>query len=352
LEDQLLRDARNSLTAVTTADVALYILNNKRAFVTDMESRYGITISVQASDRMQGANFAIERAAARPAPQRQPDRSGNVVNMEWGFEGQESEEEAAEEAAAPASEPAERESGRRGRRRRRRGRREDRAEDRHEHRERQAGNGEQAETASDDAAYATDPHGAEDLDEPAGLGEQPSVGRDEDGREERRGRRRRRGRRGGRRGRDRDGAPREGGDDLAVEGGTGLNGAEPGAAHVHADGDADQAAHDAPARPAEAAPEERSDRWQEPRYAAPAERAEPVTRAPEQPSQERGSRAEDVSRTAGRAEEPAAPTPASSPAPEREREPVHAAEYAPEPPRDEPQQPARKGWWQRRFSGE
>ena len=37
LEDQLLRDARNSLTAVTTADVALYILNNKRAFVTDME---------------------------------------------------------------------------------------------------------------------------------------------------------------------------------------------------------------------------------------------------------------------------------------------------------------------------
>src|SRR5207244_8304693 len=39
---QLLRHARNSLTAVTTADVALYILNNKRAFVTDMERRYGI----------------------------------------------------------------------------------------------------------------------------------------------------------------------------------------------------------------------------------------------------------------------------------------------------------------------
>ena len=38
LEDHLLRDARSSLTAVTTADVALYILNNKRAFVTDMET--------------------------------------------------------------------------------------------------------------------------------------------------------------------------------------------------------------------------------------------------------------------------------------------------------------------------
>ena len=65
LEDQLLRDARNSLTAVTTADVALYILNNKRAFVTDMERRYGIVITVQASDRMQGANFAIERSAVQ-----------------------------------------------------------------------------------------------------------------------------------------------------------------------------------------------------------------------------------------------------------------------------------------------
>ena len=65
LEDQLLRDARTSLTAVTTADVALYILNNKRAFVTDMERRYGVVIAVQASDRMQGANFAIERSAAQ-----------------------------------------------------------------------------------------------------------------------------------------------------------------------------------------------------------------------------------------------------------------------------------------------
>src|SRR4029077_18916860 len=91
LEDQLLRDGRNSLTAVTTADVALYILNNKRAFVTDMERRYGITITVQASDRMQGANFAIERSAVQALPQRTAERA--VVNMESGFEGQESEEE-------------------------------------------------------------------------------------------------------------------------------------------------------------------------------------------------------------------------------------------------------------------
>ena len=96
LEDQLLRDARNSLTAVTTADVALYILNNKRAFVTDMERRYGITITLQASDRMQGANFAIERSAVQLAPQRTAERA--VVNMESGFDGQEGDEEPGEEA--------------------------------------------------------------------------------------------------------------------------------------------------------------------------------------------------------------------------------------------------------------
>ena len=64
IEDELMKGRPSSLTALTTAGVALYILNHKRAFVTDIERRYGITISVHASERMQGANFAIERAAA------------------------------------------------------------------------------------------------------------------------------------------------------------------------------------------------------------------------------------------------------------------------------------------------
>src|SRR6185369_13148638 len=100
--------------------VALYILNNKRAFVTDMEGRYGVVIAVQASDRMQGANFAIERSATQaPAPQRAAERA--VVNMESGFDRQESDEEVAEDA----EETAERDGGRRPRRRRRRGRRDE-----------------------------------------------------------------------------------------------------------------------------------------------------------------------------------------------------------------------------------
>ena len=115
----------HSLTAVTTAEVALYILNNKRAFVTDMERRYGITITVQASDRMQGANFAIERSAPRSrCRRRRAERA--VVNMEWGFEGQEADER------RPTSRPMRRGragDGRRPRRRRARARSARRAAD-------------------------------------------------------------------------------------------------------------------------------------------------------------------------------------------------------------------------------
>src|SRR5581483_3379348 len=229
LEDQLLRDQRHSLTAVTTADVALYILNNKRSFVTDMERRHGITISVQASDRMQGANFAIERSAVQPAPQKAAER-GTVVNMEWGFEGQEAEEEPAEAEARPAAERAEREGDRRPRRRRRRGRRDERADDGHPQRERREyGGGERAEfvdtgepsgEAAEEAAYADEHHEGE----PAGLGEQPSTAQGEEEREDRRGRRRRRGRRGGRRGRDRDEGAREPVEGQALHEGARANG--------------------------------------------------------------------------------------------------------------------------------
>jgi ribonuclease E len=342
LEDQLLRDARNSLTAVTTADVALYILNNKRAFVTDMERRYGVTISVQASDRMQGANFAIERAAARPAPQRQPDRGSTAVNMEWGFEGQEGGEEADEDAAAPASDSSEREGSRRGRRRRRRGRRDERADDRPEHRDRRTGNGESADVVAEGAAYADDMPPADDLDEPAGLGEQPSLGRDEEGREERRGRRRRRGRRGGRRGRDRDGTPRESGEDLAAQEGDdrfGGNGREQGFERAGAEPYPHPARTDEFSASGESAANERP----EPDQAGPAP-PESAT-IPDLPA----SREPDdrTRRPPARTEEPPAPAGATS----REPEPAHA-EYAGEPSPEEPQQPARRGWWQRRFTGE
>ncbi|MGZ8408767.1 MAG: Rne/Rng family ribonuclease, partial [Hyphomicrobium sp.] len=60
IEDALMAGHPSSLIATTTAQVALYILNNKRKFITELEAHHGISISVQASDKLQGANFTIE----------------------------------------------------------------------------------------------------------------------------------------------------------------------------------------------------------------------------------------------------------------------------------------------------
>jgi ribonuclease E len=89
LEDHLQRDNRSSVSVATNAEVALYILNNKRAFIIEMERRYGVAVAVVASDRMQGANFAVERSAAPLLPKRLPERA--AVNMNWGFDGKEGE---------------------------------------------------------------------------------------------------------------------------------------------------------------------------------------------------------------------------------------------------------------------
>jgi len=83
LEDALLKDARSGATAVTTAQVALYILNHKRSFIVEMERRYGVPVMVESSDRMQGANYAIERTAVLAQPQRRVERS--AVSPDWGF---------------------------------------------------------------------------------------------------------------------------------------------------------------------------------------------------------------------------------------------------------------------------
>jgi len=89
LEDALMTGGRASLVATTTAQVALYLLNSKRPFINDMEARNGISISIQASDKLQGANFTIERGASLAQPLRRPERA--AVNMDWGFEGDEAD---------------------------------------------------------------------------------------------------------------------------------------------------------------------------------------------------------------------------------------------------------------------
>ena len=91
LEDTLMSGTRMALIATTTPQVALYILNAKRAYVTDMEARHGLSITVQGSDKLQGANFTIDKVAASLAEPALRRRSPNAVNMEWGFDGENDE---------------------------------------------------------------------------------------------------------------------------------------------------------------------------------------------------------------------------------------------------------------------
>jgi ribonuclease E len=63
LEDWLRTNPPCDLNAVTSTEAALYILNQKRSYLLDIESRHGATLGVTASERMHGANFYIEKVA-------------------------------------------------------------------------------------------------------------------------------------------------------------------------------------------------------------------------------------------------------------------------------------------------
>jgi ribonuclease E len=370
IEDHLARDARSSLNAVTTADVALYILNNKRMFVTDMERRYDVSIAVEAGERMQGANFAIEKSAAPAAPPKAADRPA-AVNMEWGFDGQESEDAHSEPEEPEAQTESEAEE-RRPRRKRRRGRRDDKGEPRaREESAAFAADGEidaaaqelrREEEASDGRQEASG-------DIP-GLGEQPPAPAGEDDLDERRGRRRRRGRRGGRRGRDRDVAPQ---DEMSAEaGGNGapdatLEGAEAEPVPVAEERPAPAAEGHEASEGSEAAGASETASGSDARAGQPEPQplsAEGAAGAPvakprlQSGGAEGGAEVRHASAEAGPATyevgstshvEPEVPAPHAQSAPAGDPSPLEPAHTDPAP--DDALRPVRKGWWQRRLSG-
>jgi len=73
LEEALVKSSAHNITLRTRVVVALYILNQKRAHLQDLERRFGVQISVAADDTLTGAVYhALERGEAatgvRPAP--------------------------------------------------------------------------------------------------------------------------------------------------------------------------------------------------------------------------------------------------------------------------------------------
>jgi ribonuclease E len=202
LEEMLIKVATHNLVVRTRSEVALYVLNHKRAHLRELETRFRIAIAVNADATISGQQpFVIDRGeqvhsveAARAIAAQPSAPTAPVAEVD------EDEFEAAEEPVAEAAE-ADAESGddgdqrRRGRRRRRR----------------RGGEPREAAEAPGDA-IGEEPDAApadlvaddgEDAEERAG-GFEPEARGDARGDGERR--RRRRGRRGGRRNkRDREG---------------------------------------------------------------------------------------------------------------------------------------------------
>jgi ribonuclease E len=141
LEDALIKSSTHDVVVRTRAAVALYILNQKRANLRDLERRFGIAITVEADDTLTGANYyAIERGeiatgvkgAAEPPPLEQDDFATTVDEPALFEEGSEEEREplAEEDDIAEAGQRGRESAGpteegefmrRRRRRRRRRG---------------------------------------------------------------------------------------------------------------------------------------------------------------------------------------------------------------------------------------
>ncbi len=309
IEDRLITDGVVPLVATTAVEVALYILNQKRAHLKDIEARYRIPITVTADEDMHISQFVIERGVEGAVM----DGENTVVHMDWAHH-RESPGPAAQ--AVPAHPPAQaaaaegegEQRSRRGRRRRRKRHTEGGAEGHRPHLAEREGH-EAHEAEDEDFAgegIAEEARGAE-----ARGGEARGSEAASEGAGPRKGPRRR-GRRGGRRGRPGqrpDRAPGEAGaqGELRAHG-------EPGTR--------ERSRHEASSQVAQAEGEERYNgeaRETKPRSEEIFSRERPEARREPEPS----------FATAAREESPATP-PASTP---------EEAEQSAEPPR--------RGWWRR-----
>ncbi len=136
IEEFLIKDARSHITVRTPAATALYVLNHKRRNLSELEERFGLTISMEADETLGTQLYSITRGGAveRPvittitdqplaAPADPEDDIIEEIEVEE-EEVREVREEPRERAARPAQEERrDGEDGERGRKRRRRRRR-------------------------------------------------------------------------------------------------------------------------------------------------------------------------------------------------------------------------------------
>ncbi|RWC41749.1 MAG: Rne/Rng family ribonuclease [Mesorhizobium sp.] len=69
IEEFLLKDSRSHITVRTPAATALYVLNHKRGTLVELESRFGLTITIEADDSVGSQHYAIFRGALAEKPE-------------------------------------------------------------------------------------------------------------------------------------------------------------------------------------------------------------------------------------------------------------------------------------------
>ena len=392
LEESLIRGVTHDLIVRTRSSVTLYILNQKRAHLADLERRFGLSITVLADDHavMGGHLFAIERG--EPVTQRvipvAPTSSITPESVAPDYDEPEIEEEEDEEEEAfeAAEIEGSREDGRReGRRDSERPAADGEGGGRRKRRRRRRGRGRPQDAEGrdivqgdqprdDDAAFqASDAEGDDgdyEGDEGTEAGETEARERGEDGGLDRNGqprKRRRRGRRGGRRNR------REG--EFGAEGSEGETEGQSSEAEDGASGDEPEAVATEVAAEAPA-PDfvliDRETLTAEVEEIRAEEAAKPKKpRAPRKPRATKASKAAEAAAEAAaaelanapEAEAPAvteagveAPAPVAAPVAEVVKPAVVAEPVAPveppAPPKPElsstevdPTKPKRSGWW-------
>jgi ribonuclease E len=363
------------LTLVTPTAVALYLFNNKRHAIADMEQRFGLTIRIEADDTLIPPDHRLDRIksdgaveAVTDAPVTAAAATGAAPTVDADGDGEKSEEEG-------------------GRRRRRRSRRRKRGGEGDAHDTHEARTDGQAEDHADDDESEAEPREPREARAPReGAGEETEDGQPK---------RRRRGRRGGRRrrrseeGRSEDGqAAQPAGDgsqpEAAASTGDDVPSDAPASGDQPAEGDAPAVAAepgDAPATDAadadtaaEATPEaaEKPKRTRARRAPKAAEDGDSDGEdKPAKPRRRRAKKAEDTATEP--AEAPVAEAAAPEPAPQAETQPEPMPEPQPEPEpamamaEAEPGEPeadaaktvvievgantetanARRGWWNR-----
>ncbi len=332
IEEEGVRRRASEILVSLPPNVALYLLNQKRHTLSDIENRYNFHVTIEADDELHAADCEIERVRSRredrgerPA-QELARASYEETSGEAAPADQEDETESRGDSEDRSEErSADEENGRgrgRRRRRRRRGRRDGEGEGEESDRPHLAGEEGANDEPRDDAsresdADASDASGgdAERADGEQADGEQAEGARNGDATDDERGgdRRRRRGRRGGRR-RRRENGEGEPGDFPQLE--QSVNGE-------------DTPVTDAPATPEEPASEvPAATVAHEP---APVE-AVPTEFAPVDPGPPVNVEA---------AEPPPPPPPPPPP------EPEPAPTPPPVPVIDAPPEKPKRGWWRR-----